>query len=113
MLDSQAIYDIYALITKEQKALACSEISSRGPLVAASSSPLVFSISRIPVAAGLLFDVFEDIGVSCVAVVVFGMKDGSYMHNITDVPISPNPLVSMQAIRHWHLQTICIKEAWF
>ena len=53
----------------------------------ASSSPLVFSITRIPVAAGLLFHVFEDIGVSCVAVavVVFGMKDGSYMHNITNV----------------------------
>ena len=36
----------------------------------ASSSPLVLSISRIPVAAGLLFDMFEEIGVTHVAVVV-------------------------------------------
>ena len=52
-----------------------------------------FYISKIPVAAGLLSDIFEEIGVTCVAVVVFGMKDGSYMHNITNVPVSPDPHV--------------------
>ena len=54
---------------------------------------LFFSISKVLVAACLLFDIFEEIGVTCVAVVVFGMKDGSYMHNITNVPVSPDPHV--------------------
>ena len=47
---------IYTRISQEQKELAC--------------SPLVFSISKVPVAAGLLFDIFKEIGITCVAVAV-------------------------------------------
>ena len=43
--------------------------------------------------AGLLCEVFEDIGISSVAVVAFGMKDTRYMHDIPEVPLSPDPLV--------------------
>ena len=77
----------------EQKATACAEISCQGPLVAPHSSPRVVSYAA-PVTAGLLCYVFEDIGISSVTVVAFGMKDTRYMHGITDVPtISPDPSV--------------------
>ena len=55
LIDSEILFFFLKIFSKKKEA---------------SSSPLVLSISRIPVAAGLLFDIFEEIGVTCVAVVV-------------------------------------------
>ena len=87
-------YDIFAAITYEQKEAACAEISRKGPLVAPHGSPRIFAISYAPISAGLLCEVFQDIGISSVAIVAFGMKDAHYMHDIPEVPLSPDPTVT-------------------
>ena len=55
--------------------------------------PVIFSISRVPVTAGLLCQVLKDVGVNCAAIVVYGMKDVQYLHGLSNVPLSPDPRV--------------------
>ena len=87
-------YNIFAAITYEQKEAACAQISQKGPLVAPHNSPRIFAISYSPISAGLLCEVFQDIGISSIAVVAFGMKDAHYMQDIPEVPLSPDPRVT-------------------
>ena len=96
-------FSIYAKMMNAQKRDASRHIEGFGPLVVHSDAPDLFTVSRLLISFGLLYDAFLACSIDYVAIVVYGMKESFYFDFLGRALVSRDTSVCRRLALVWKI----------